>query len=673
MAQKASAQYTSASPSLSEAQSLPRAKRRGITLRAVALGTILTPLNALWVLRMEEVMYGPYPSLVSLFANVVFLLFLLVGLNLALRRFAARFAFAQGELLTLYTMLAISTGMAGQSGINVLCGTILHGAWFATPSNGWDAFLGAFPDWLVIRDRGIARGHYLGNATFYRPEILRAWLVPILAWTLILLLILLIAYCINVLVRRQWADHERLTFPIIWLPMQMTQDNAGQTFFSNRLMWGGFATAAGLCLWNGLSFLYPNLRPIPLGIIDLKPLFASKPWNAIDWFPITLYPLAIGLSYLLPLDLLFSCWFFFLFWKAQMVISSAMAWDTTPSFPFVNEQGFGAVIGLFFYYLWSGRKTYAAIWRNAIRGVRATDVEGDTDAIQNTPPEALSERAALSGVALGIIGLFVLGLAAKVAWWIVLAFFAIYIPMLIVVTRIRAELGSPVHDFTFMGPDFMLPRALGTATFRQSDLAFLTLSYGLTYSRSNDTMPIALESMQMARLQRIEAHKMFGVIGFATVLATLSAFWAYEHQAYALGASARFYAGTHFGQETFERMQAWTGGTLDVHPNTPGVMAMGIGLLTTLGLLALRMRFFGFPFHPIGYAVSSAWAIGLVWLPMIIAWILKGLTMRYGGLRFYRLFLPFFLGLILGDCVMGSLWGVLSLLLNMRTYNFFGA
>ena len=51
----------------------------------------------------------------------------------------------------------------------------------------------------------------------------------------------------------------------------------------------------------------------------------------------------------------------------------------------------------------------------------------------------------------------------------------------------------------------------------------------------------------------------------------------------------------------------------------------------------------------------------------------KGSTLRYGGLNTYRRFVPFFLGLVLGDCVMGSLWGLIGLLLGVRTYNFFGA
>src|SRR5438105_15127113 len=82
---------------------------RGVSGRAVALGALLTPLNAFWIVRLERVMFGPYPSTISLFANAVFVLFLLVGLNAGLGQFAPRLAFSQGELLTLYTMLAIST------------------------------------------------------------------------------------------------------------------------------------------------------------------------------------------------------------------------------------------------------------------------------------------------------------------------------------------------------------------------------------------------------------------------------------------------------------------------------------------------------------------------------------------------------------------------------------
>jgi hypothetical protein len=284
----------------------------------------------------------------------------------------------------------------------------------------------------------------------------------------------------------------------------------------------------------------------------------------------------------------------------------------------------------------------------------------------------MPDRAALMGICVGLLGLLAFCLAAKVALWVIVGFFSIYLASIFVVTRIRAELGAPVHDFHFMGPDSMIPRAFGAGTLQQSDMAFFTFSFSLTRAHRSDTMPVGLEGLQMARLRHLEARRMFGAIMLATVLGTLGAFWAFEHQAYQFGAAAKFNQGHGHADQAFDRMSNWVGGTLDMRPNFPAMTAMATGFLTTLALFFLRLRFFGFPFHPIGYAISSSWSIHLVWLPLLIAWIFKGLTMHYGGLRAYRRFLPFFLGLILGDCVMGSVWALMSLLLNMRTYNFFG-
>ena len=123
--------------------------------------------------------------------------------------------------------------------------------------------------------------------------------------------------------------------------------------------------AASISLWNGIAFLYPSLPAVAVGVTDLRQYITAKPWTAIDWLPISFFPIAIGLGFLLPVDLLFSCWFFYFFWKAQAVVSNAMAWDTTPDFPFIPEQGFGSLMGLFLFYLFTGRHTYMNILRSA--------------------------------------------------------------------------------------------------------------------------------------------------------------------------------------------------------------------------------------------------------------------------------------------------------------------
>ena len=49
---------------------------------------------------------------------------------------------------------------------------------------------------------------------------------------------------------------------------------------------------------------------------------------------------------------------------------------------------------------------------------------------------------------------------------------------------------------------------------------------------------------------------------------------------------------------------------------------------------------------------------------MFVAWLLKSSILKLGGLKTYRAFIPFFLGLIVGHLLIGGvLWPVFALLL----------
>ena len=281
----------------------------------------------------------------------------------------------------------------------------------------------------------------------------------------------------------------------------------------------------GLSLWNGIGVFVPTWPTVHVDGMDLRPLMTAKPWTAISWFPITFYPFVIGLGFLLPLDLLFSCVFFYLFWNGQVVVANMTGWDNTQDFPFVTEQGFGAILGLFLAYAWSGRRYYAALWRRAWQRGGPPETSG----------EALSARSALLGIGGGLAGLLLFGHAAGVTWTLMASFLAIYLATVLVVARIRAELGAPVHDFHFMGGDAMIPRVFGAEALRPADMAFFTLAYGLDRAHRADTMPVGLEGLQMAHERGFAARRMFGAVMLATVLGCLGTFWAFEHQAYQLG------------------------------------------------------------------------------------------------------------------------------------------
>ena len=89
--------------------------KKGVTLRSVLIGLILIPINCWWVVQSEAVWGITYLTIVSLFFNVTFTLFVLVLINLLLKRVSHQFALSQGELLTIYTMLCLGSSVAGNN------------------------------------------------------------------------------------------------------------------------------------------------------------------------------------------------------------------------------------------------------------------------------------------------------------------------------------------------------------------------------------------------------------------------------------------------------------------------------------------------------------------------------------------------------------------------------
>jgi hypothetical protein len=87
-------------------------------------------------------------------------------------------------------------------------------------------------------------------------------------------------------------------------------------------------------------------------------------------------------------------------------------------------------------------------------------------------------------------------------------------------------------------------------------------------------------------------------------------------------------------------------------------LAIGSGAAFTIFLGAMRLRFWWWPFHPVGYLASNTWAMKWNWMPLFVGWLAKTLVIRYGGLRLYRTTVPMAIGLIAGDLLNQVVWGV---------------
>ena len=86
-----------------------------IRLGSVALGAALVMPTQYWI----STTWAGF-SIMSLFVHVVFITFALAGLNFALRRLSRRLALRPGELLIVYTMLAVAQTAAGHDTIEML-------------------------------------------------------------------------------------------------------------------------------------------------------------------------------------------------------------------------------------------------------------------------------------------------------------------------------------------------------------------------------------------------------------------------------------------------------------------------------------------------------------------------------------------------------------------------
>ena len=184
-----------------------------------------------------------------------------------------------------------------------------------------------FPDWLALTDKNSLRTYFVGESTLYLDEHLRLWWKPVLSWSGFIIVLVCTAFCINVVMRKQWIEIERLSYPIIELPQQM----ATKGFFRNRLMWlersrwryGYRQRAALLVSIHPRTWWRFSLTCAPILLRNRGMLSVGRPSRSS--------PFAVGMAYFMPLDLSFTFWFFYVFWKIEMIMGVFLDFNRSPT------------------------------------------------------------------------------------------------------------------------------------------------------------------------------------------------------------------------------------------------------------------------------------------------------------------------------------------------------
>ncbi len=627
-----------------------------VTWRSVLIGLIAIVINTYWITVLEVRWYSLDGSCLPIFITPVFILLIIVLINGLVGRWFPSFALTPAEMIVSYVMVFISETLSGHDMLQNLFGQMNHAFWFDSPSNRWgDLFLSYIPDRLAVRDRAALTGFYQGGVSPYSWLILNAWLLPLAWWGLLVVLLGIWMICFVAIVRRRWMEHEKLVYPIVQLPVMMVSPGALKRLYLSKPFLAGFALAGVIALMNGLNELYPQFPSFSryIKLFDLRQYITERPWNAANPFQISMYPFAIGLAYFLPLDLSFSCWFFFVLRLAEQILGAVFGWEQIPGFPFFGQQASGAWLILGWLALWASRTWLAFTFLG--KG-------SDRD-------EPLPYRPAYIGLIASTASLVLFTWAMGMGPLMISVFWTVFFTFSIAITRVRAELGAP-HEIVYAQPRNILADLYGTGRFTPRELTALSQTHWFNRGYRCHPMPGMLEAFKFAELFWIPKRRM-AILVFLTYLFSIPiSYWANLAVCYKEGGSARCIGFKSWvGWEAFNQLASWLQAPQQVL--NPRRIAMAVGGGIVWGLWAVRQVISSLPFHHAGYALAVSYAMNYFWFAFMISWLLKALILKFGGITAHKDATPFFVGMIVGDFTAGSIWGIVGPVRGFRNYRIY--
>ena len=608
-----------------------------MTLRALVLGFVLVAAISLgapysiWMVGSSEITWSYFPIGVGVpFLVVVF------GSAL-IRRLVPRWELSPAELATVLVMGLVVSGIP-----IFIVGTwlaIISSPYYAaTPENEWAAYIQPYlPDWAIPSPSGDAMRWFYEGAPSGEGIPFDAWLGPLGWWLSLILAVYFVCFCLVVLLRRQWVEHERLIFPLTEMPRLLIEDG-GAAVFRSKGFWIGCSVPVAILSFNIFSFFYPGFPK--LAIDQILTVQFHRDFPPIE---IVLYLPVVGFMFLASTNISFSIWFFYLIGVLQEGITNRIGYVVSSPDAFVwgmqslSWQAWGAFVAMVAWSLWMGRKHLAAVWRHVFRGSRELDDD----------EEMVPYRVAVFGAALG--GLYILGwlcasgMDLHVALLFVFGVFVAYIG----ITRLVVQAG--VYYVT--GP--VVGQAFATAVVGTNIGPANLVALGLSYSWFGDVQSVFMPSAAHAAKLNEMDHRpraMAWAMGLAVVAGFAITLYFVLYLCYRYGAgnfrSWYFAAGGGAGGVAFDGVIRQLNNPVDTDWNK--LMYFGIGLLVYSVFSFCQYRFYWWPLHPVGLVLAPLWMIRHIVLSIFVAWALKAVILRYGGIGLYREARPFFIGLIVG-------------------------
>lgn len=594
---------------------------------------------------------------------LIILFFLVFFLNPLLLRLFKK-DIPRNNLLFLYALLLLVAVLPSCQFAQWLPSVVTGPFYFGTSENKWLPLTKYIPHWWPPSDKEKIKWFYEGLPPGEHIP-WGEWARPFLAFAPMVICFYFTMFCLSFLLRKHWIENEKLTFPLVQLPLEITSQ--AKNIFKDKVFWIGTAIPVGVHLLNGLSYRFPFIPSIPLRGIQLGTYFTTRPWNAINPFFIDIHFCLIGFSFLASRDIPFSISFFFLLFKLESVIGAALGWTPgwedrslrATSFPYIEAQAAGSMLALVGMGLWGTRKYLRELWHIAFKGKR-------------DDPEAPLYRFCFIGALIGFAGMLLWGVLSGMSLWLSFLIFFLSIIFALGVNRLMAEGGINFLWAAQSGPNYLIFAFEGGRVLKIREwLVLLSLPYFI-WNFKGPVGPQSFESFKIAYEARLSSKQLFFLFPIAMILAMGVAYFYVIYIVHMKGGGVSLcdYRFVHVGQRPFMELVSVTDHPEKILPAR--ISAIALSFLFTIFLFTMRWRFLWWRFHPIGYVTSTIWATHYMWFSLLLGSLFNFTIMKVGGLKLYRRARLFFLGFIMGDFLMLGFWLLIDAFVGTRGFRLFG-
>jgi len=518
----------------------------------------------------------------------------------------------------------------------------------------------------------------------------RLWVGPVVLWGLLVAVVFGLVLVLADWLRHKWIERENLAFPLVEVADSLlrhdaeletaedVREPAARKWAFSPLWWIGIAVGAVWVSLEALGHYGFAGKPVLVFLNLSADVFAqNEAFREMTHMYLVISPIVLGLAFLVSLEVSFSVWVLFLalnfVWmlcrKAGVDIRDPiyLGYGGGRLFPFWMEQFMGACL------------CYAVIVMVKSLGGREKSRRWLVGAGLGVALVALLWNYGMTNLAfVALIGVFVTAQTITAA-------------------RVRAETGLHTQHVSY---EFTkLPMVLGLTGWTGAEIytKFIALAC-LPVTLLTRVLPQQLENFELARRHKVPAKTITIAAVVAFVVAVVVGGATFLLFTYYWGESV-FGTGAMAGQGpanslAVARYPLWVSHFLgeqglDKYTNVlwNRVWFMGLGAALVGALVFLRQRFLKFPLHPLGYLIilvsicyeyitpyykggdTGAKEQSWLWGSVFVAWLVKKLIVKYGGMNTFKQAKPLFLGLVVGAVVAVFAWNMTDFVCSIIGHN----